>query len=251
MLEFKNVTVKKSGKVLIDNISFSAEKGKITAIIGKNGSGKSTLVGCLSSANKYSGSILIEGKDISKLTLRERARLVAILPQIMPQNDFSIRSLVQLGRNPYVGGMGILSKEDRLAAENALEITNMVQFAERSFSTLSGGEKKRAFIAMLLAQETPIIVLDEPMAHLDPASASEISSLLSHLAKDLGKTLLMVMHELSDAIELSHRIALISGGGLAEFGNSEHFLKNKIIEKYFYLRRFEGTNGEEKRIFFR
>ncbi|MBQ8208773.1 MAG: ABC transporter ATP-binding protein [Clostridia bacterium] len=250
MLEFNNITVRKQGRDLISDVSFKVKKGRITALLGKNGSGKSTLLGCVTGVNKYSGKITLSGKDISDFSSRERARIAAVLGQMMPETSLSVRSLVSLGRNPYVGSMGVLSEDDKKAVSKALSLTETTEFAERCVNTLSGGEKRRVFLALLLAQETPLIILDEPTAYLDRSSVRNICELIRMLTDEHGKTVLTVMHDLTEAVSFADDIAILSDGKLTAYGDKTEILRSESIEKTFEVRRFEVINGDEKRIFF-
>lgn len=250
MLEFNNITVRKQGRDLISDVSFKVKKGRITALVGKNGSGKSTLIGCVTGVNKYSGKITLSSKDISDIPSRERARIAAVLGQMMPETALSVRSLVSLGRNPYVGSMGGLSDEDRKAVDRVLVLTDTAVFAERCVNTLSGGEKRRVFLALLLAQETPLIILDEPTAYLDSSSVRSICELIKMLRDEYGKTVLTVIHDLAAAVSLADDIAILSEGYLTAYGDKNEILRSESIEKTFEVRRFEVIDGDEKRIFF-
>ncbi len=250
MLEFINVSLKKGGKSILDSISFGVKKGKITALIGKNGSGKSSLLNLANGLGKYSGEIRLCGKDIRKYSPRERAHLAAFLPQIMPDTALSVSSLISLGRTPYTGGMGILRDSDKEAVRRAMVLTNTEKLAERNISTLSGGEKRRVFLALLLAQETPLIILDEPTAYLDLSYSAELCTLLRELCTKHGKTVLVVMHELTAAIELCDDIALLDNGKQIFYGKREEILATHIIEDTFDLKKYTAQDGEKSKIFF-
>ena len=250
MLEFQKVCVKKQGKTIINDISLKAEKGKITALLGKNGSGKSTLLGTASTSEKYKGKILLTGEDISDISPRERAKKLALLPQILPHSPLSVASLVAFGRNPYVGSAGILGEKDKSAITSAIRRAGLWEMRERPLDTLSGGERKRAFIALLLAQETPVILLDEPCAELDAEASYEILTLLRELA-DEGKTVLTSLHQLSHAVEFADNIAIMEKGQLVYSGDKNNALNCGIIEKSFGLKSCKIKDGDtEKTLFY-
>ncbi len=250
MLEFQNVSVKKQGRIIIDDLSLKIRKGKITALLGKNGSGKSTLLGAVTAAAGYKGKILLMGEDISSISPRERAKKLALLPQILPHSPLSVFALVALGRNPYVGSMGILGEKDKAAIDYAIRRAGLWEMRERRVDTLSGGERKRAFIALLLAQETTILLLDEPCAELDAEASYEVLTLLRELAKE-GKTVLTSIHQLSHAVEFADNIALMEKGQLVYSGDKNKALDCGIIEKTFGLKSCKITDGDtEKTLFF-
>ena len=250
MLEFKNVSLEIGGKKILEDVSFCVKEGKITALIGKNGSGKSSLLNLANGLLKFGGEILLCGKDIRSYKAKEKARLAAFLPQIMPETSLSVYSLVSLGRTPYTGGMGNLSSCDREAVCRAMELTGIENLAGRNVSTLSGGEKRRVFIALLLAQETPLILLDEPTAYLDLSYTAELCSLLRELCENHGKTVLVVMHELSAALELCDDVALIDGGKPMFYGPKDELLESHITEEIFGVKKYIAYDGEKKGIFF-
>lgn len=250
MLEFKNVSVTVHKKSILSNVSFSAKEGRITALIGKNGSGKTTLLGCASGMRRYSGEIFISGRGLREMRTVERAKKAAFLPQMMPETALSVRSLVSLGRNPYVGSMGSLSDKDKAAVREAMRLTDTEIFADRGVNTLSGGEKRRAFIAMLLAQEAPLLILDEPTSYLDAASVRQLGDLLRNISAKEGKTILTVMHDLSEAVSLADDIAVMDGGKIIFYGTRSELLQSKVIEETFGVTRtFASLDGKE-RIFF-
>ncbi len=250
MLEFRNVSMKIGMKTILDSVSFSVKKGRITALIGKNGSGKSSLLNLANGLGKYDGEILLCGKDIKKYKGKEKAKLSAFLPQIMPDTSLSVYSLVSLGRSPYTGGMGILSHDDKEAVRCAMALTNTEELAWRSLSTLSGGEKRRVFLALLLAQETPLIILDEPTAYLDLSYSAELCALLRELCTKHGKTVLVVMHEIAVAIELCDDAVLLEGGKQVFYGKKEELIGTDIIENVFGVKKYTAYNGKKSKIFF-
>ncbi len=250
MLEFKNLSLKIGEKTILDSVSFTAKKSSVTALIGKNGSGKSSLLASANGLFSYDGEILLCGKDIVKYPKKEKAKLAAFLPQMMPETSISLYSLVSLGRSPYTGGMGILSASDKEAISRAMLLTNTEKLADRSVSTLSGGEKRRAFLALLLAQETPLLVLDEPTAYLDISYSASLLRLLRELCEDHGKTVLVAIHDISDAIELADDIAILDGGKTVFYGKKDELLNTDIIEKCFGTKRYTVTDGTGQKIFF-
>ena len=250
MLEFKNVSLKIGSKFILDSVSFKVPKGEITALIGRNGSGKSSLLSTANGLRKYNGEILLCGNDIRKFQKKEKAKLAAFLPQIMPDTSLSVYSLVALGRTPYTGGIGILSQADKEAIARAMALTNTESLALRHVSTLSGGEKRRVFLALLLAQETPLIILDEPTAHLDPSYSSELCSLLRHLCTEHGKTILVVIHELTEALNICDNAVLLEEGKQIFYGKKEDLLDTNKIEDVFGVKKYTAHDGEKIRIFF-
>ena len=250
MLEFKNITFKIGRKTILDSVNLKAKKGRITALIGKNGSGKTSLITTACGLSHYDGEILLCGKNIQEYKNKDRAKIISFLPQMMPETSISVYSLVSMGRSPHLGGMGILSKTDKEAILSALRITRTEELSERSISSLSGGEKRRAFLALLLAQEAPILILDEPNAYLDISYSSELCTLLRELCDDHKKTILVIMHDISEATEIADDIAILDGGKTVFYGTKNELLATETIENIFGVKRYKAYDGDKTKIFF-
>lgn len=234
-LEFCNVSAGYGGKPVLEAVCFAPEGG-ITVLLGRNGAGKSTLLGCLTGQSRYEGEILLDGRPVRGLSPADRARLVASLPQELPAPRVTVEELVGFGRTPWLPFSGRLSPTDSAAVEAALEAVGLRSQAEQMVDTLSGGQRKKAFLAMVLAQDAPLVVLDEPTAHLDAGSRFELLQLVQRLHRDTGKTFLVVMHELPEALLLADRIAVLAEGTVAFCGTPTQCLQEKIAEKYFDIR---------------
>ena len=239
-LEFQNISTAYGKKAVLKDISFTVESGSITAILGRNGAGKTTLLRCLTGQKlPESGAVLLDGQNAARLTPGQRSRMVAFLPQELPAPGVSVWELAALGRAPRLGLSGKLQAGDTDAVNAALEAVGMERFAHRPVNSLSGGERKKAFLAMILAQDTPLVVLDEPTAHLDAAGRFELLALLEQLRRETGKSFLVVMHELPEALRFAHRVAVLREGTLAFEGTPEEFLAQNIGAQCFGV-RLEG-----------
>ena len=251
MIDFRNVSVGLKGKKIIDNCSFRLQKGQITVLIGRNGSGKTTLINCINGMMRYTGEIRICGENAALLSRRERARRVAILPQRLPDTRLSVRGLVSVGRNPYVDPVGRLDDEDRKIVQQSIENAGIAHLTETDVGLLSGGERQRAFIAMLLAQDTPVLVLDEPTTYLDIDARKELLRLLADLSRKKDKTLMVIMHDINEAVNIADNIVLLDQGKCLFSGTKEAFLAEKLAEKHFGLRHFDVHDGTKTEVFFR
>lgn len=230
---FENVSVGYRRHDVLKNISFEAKSGEITAIAGRNGAGKSTLLGALTGAKReLSGRIIVDNHDLLSFSPNERARFVAPLGQSLPHPHVTVRELAEFGRTPHLPLGGRLSAEDRAAVERALELAGVSDLAERFADSLSGGEHRRAFFAMTLAQDAPVLVLDEPTTHLDAAARFELIELIER-CRDDGRTVIVVLHELPEMLSCANKIVLLDGGSVAFCGHSEQFLAENIDRKYF------------------
>ena len=250
MLEFRDITVKLGGNTILENVSFALRPHRLTALVGRNGSGKSTLLACVNQQLPYTGTIREGERDLALIPPKERARAIAILPQTLPAPHITGREMTAFGRNPHLDLTGRLRAEDEGAVDRALREASAEALADRYVDTLSGGERQRLALAMILAQNTPIALLDEPTAHLDPAQEAAFLSLLSGLKGTRKKTFLVVLHDLTLAAEFADELVVLDGGRLVFAGSKEDCLAENIIEKTFGLGRYTIQNGEESKIFF-
>ena len=238
MILLSNISLAFGERTLIEGATTRFECGEMVALLGRNGTGKSTLLRAMAKLGDIAeGEILVGGKSIADIDIRQFARLVAFVnTERVDVEALSAYDLVAIGRSPYTDWMGRLTKEDRAIIERAMQITGVDKLAERMVETLSDGECQRVMIARALAQDTPVILLDEPTAFLDLPNRYELCTLLSRLAHDEGKLIIFSTHELDIALSLSDSIALVdtprlvhmptsemvSSGNLERLFNSEH-----------------------------
>lgn len=233
-LVFNNVRAAYRRRTVLDKISFSVETGSITAIVGRNGMGKTTLLRCLAGEKSdYAGEILLDGQTIRKLSYAERSVKLSYLPQELPAPQVTVRELVSFGRTPYTPFFGSLSQPDRQKVDWAIRAVGLEELAESLVDTLSGGQRKKAFFAMTLAQDTPLVVLDEPTAHLDAESRFAFLDLLERLRQETGKTFLVVMHELPEVLQYAQHLVAIDRGNVCFCGTPRAFLEQAIPQRVF------------------
>lgn len=246
-------------KVVAENICCDLFSGELTCLLGTNGVGKSTLLRTLAGFQpKLNGRILLEGKELEKYTARELSAVISVvLTEKCDIRNMTVRELVGMGRSPYTGFWGKLSREDREIVEKAIESVNIGQLASRMLHTLSDGERQKAMIAKALAQETPVIYLDEPTAFLDFPSKVEIMQLLHQLTRETRKTIFLSTHDLELALQIADKIWLmdktngISSGtpeDLALKGNLSHFFARKGITFDMETGLFRITNNYRQQI---
>ena len=247
MIELNDVSVGYMGKPILSNISFTVSDGEICALLGHNGCGKSTLLRAVMGSLGYTGSIRIDGLETRRLS-NDRAKLVSLMPQLMARPSISVYELVSFGRQPYTGISGILSKSDRLKIDDAIQKARLLPLALSRCDRISGGELQRAYLAMVLAQDTPNLLLDEPAAHLDARYERQISDFLLALKAD-RRAVLAVLHNINHALAIADRIIVIDSGKLVFNGNRAEFADRQIAETYFGLRRYtcrdDRGNGAE------
>ena len=238
MIQLSNISLAFGERTLIEGATTRFECGEMVALLGRNGTGKSTLLRAIAKLGEVAqGEILVDGKSIADIDIRTFARLVAFVnTERIDIDSMRAYDLVAIGRSPYTDWMGRLTKEDRAIIERSMQITGVDKLANRMVETLSDGECQRVMIARALAQDTPVILLDEPTAFLDLPNRYELCTLLSRLAHDEGKLIVFSTHELDIALTLADSIALvdtprlvhmptskmISSGNLERLFNSEH-----------------------------
>ncbi|MCI2227907.1 ABC transporter ATP-binding protein [Polaribacter sp. MSW13] len=207
---------KKQDKIVFSDINLSLEKNKLITVLGKNGIGKSTFLRTISKVQKpISGRILLNDKNISNYSEKELStQLSLVLTERLPESQLTVFELVALGRQPYTNWIDKLSKEDIQKVELAIQQTEITHLKDNRFYELSDGQLQRVLIARALAQDTEIIILDEPTAHLDMHHTIKIFSLLKKLVKETSKTILISSHEVNLAIKLSDEIILFTDNNL-------------------------------------
>ena len=222
-------------KPVLEGVSLEVEKGEMVGFIGPNGAGKTTLLQVLSgNLRPQSGEVYIDGQDIRELRHRERAMTVAMVAQnpIVPPG-FTALDLVLMGRNPHLGVLQWEGRKDVEIALRAMKLTGMEEFACRLVSSLSGGERQRVFIARALAQEAPVLLLDEPTAHLDIGYQGSILDMVKTIQREAGITVIAAMHDLTLAGEYCDRMAILHQGGILAFGRPEEVLKQELLQQAF------------------
>ena len=221
------------GKAVVNSVSFDIPKGKVLSLIGPNGAGKSTVMGMISRLiAKDSGIIHFEDKDLSRWNSKELAQKLSILTQHNNiQMKLTVRELVAFGRFPYSGNN--LTAEDNEMIEKAIEYMELKEFEDRFIDELSGGQRQRAYIAMVIAQDTEYVLLDEPTNNLDIYHASNLMRTIRRLCDELGKTIIMVLHEINYAAFYSDYICAFTDGKIAKFGTVNEVINKKTLSDIY------------------
>ncbi len=244
MITVKNLYAGYSKTTVLKDINTEFKDASFTGIIGKNGAGKSTLLKAVCGLLKpFSGIIECAGKDIYSLNRKESAKVISFMPQNVDTSlPFTVKEFVMLGRFPYLNMFKTAAAEDYEAVAEAMEFTGVKEFENRNINELSGGEKQRVLIAQTLAQETDIIVLDEPVSHLDIGSQNEILELLHILNKEHGKTVIVTLHDLNAAGEFCERLIMMNKGGIHGAGTPDEVLNYQDIETVYKTTVIVKTN---------
>ncbi|AKN77457.1 ABC transporter, ATP-binding protein [Corynebacterium ulcerans FRC58] len=235
------------GEFVVDGLDLTAEPGTVTTLLGPNGCGKSTVLKSLSRVlTPQGGTVTVGGHNVHRLPPREVARMIGMLPQspLCPQG-LTVGELVARGRHPHQRRWMRQSEKDRQAIGQALEHTNTAALVDCDVSELSGGQRQRVWMAMVVAQETPVVLLDEPTTYLDPAHAIDILKLAKDLASQ-GKTVIMVLHDLMLAGTYSDRLVLLKAGEIVGQGSATEVLTQEKLAQCYGLRAevWEDPRGQ-------
>ncbi|MFE3001465.1 ABC transporter ATP-binding protein [Nocardia sp. NPDC059246] len=237
-LAAENITLGYGERVIVDGLSVQIEPGLITTVIGPNGCGKSTLLRSLSRLLRpRSGRVLLDGKAISTMKTKDIARIVGMLPQtpVAPEG-LTVADLVARGRHPHQSWLRQWSADDEAEVTAALVQTGIAELAGRTLDELSGGQRQRAWISMALAQGTDVLLLDEPTTYLDLAHSLEVLDLVDRLHDDLGRTVVMVLHDLNLAIRYSDRLIVMHAGRIVAQGVPADIIDAELLRAVFGLR---------------
>ncbi len=248
MIKVKNLDFSyEKDKNLIQDLNVEIEKGKITTILGPNGSGKSTLLSIFTGLNKpTSGDVIINGKSIKKLKYKNIAKEIATVHQ---QNtvpgDITVKELVSYGRIPHKKYFQGNTESDEDIVEWALKKTGLTNLRDKTVMSMSGGERQRAFIAMALAQKSKILFLDEPTTYLDIYHQIEILELVEELNREEELTVVMVLHDINQALKYSHNIIIMKNGNIVSEGKSQEVITIDMLNKVYNIGGFINKSNDE------
>ncbi|SEL04941.1 ABC transporter ATP-binding protein [Rhodococcus maanshanensis] len=231
------LTVGYGDRIIVDGLDLEIPTGVVTTVIGPNGCGKSTLLRSLGRLLKpKSGQVLLDGKAISTLKTKDVARTLGMLPQapVAPEG-LTVADLVARGRHPHQSWIRQWSADDEGEVARALALTGVSELADRPVDQLSGGQRQRAWISMALAQGTDILLLDEPTTYLDLAHSVEVLDLVDRMHEELGRTVVMVLHDLNLAIRYSDRLIVMSEGAVVASGTPSEVISEELLLKVFGL----------------
>ncbi len=238
MLTIDSLTLGYPGKPpVISNCSFDARKGEFLALIGPNGSGKTTLIrGITGVLPASAGRICFQEQDLTALSLRERARLISVVPQVnrIPEG-LTVREIVSLGRAPYLNRFGKLTLEDQELIKEAIALTELESFVNKEAANLSGGEQQRIVLARALAQNTPILILDEPTVYLDLYYQIHLLESVREIMERRSLTVIAILHDLNQAARYADRIAFLSGGKITHIGSPRETLKTELLSEIYRI----------------
>ncbi len=236
MLKIENLSVSYHNHQVLHHVSFDVQSGEALALIGPNGAGKSTIIRAVSGVIPCEGNIRANGEDFQSLPPIQRAKKIAVVPQaITLPPAFTVWETVLMGRTPYLGFLGQTSAHDEELARRALQRVNGIELAERPVGELSGGERQRILLARALCQSTPILLLDEPTAHLDLQYQVSLLELIRELAREENLAVMIALHDLNLAAHYADRIVLLVGGKIQAIGTPQEVLREEIISQAYCL----------------
>ena len=234
-MNIQELTKTYDGKTVVDSVSFEISKGKVLSLIGPNGAGKSTVMGMISRLiARDEGMVDFHGKDIGKWKSRELSKKLAILTQSNQiQMKLTVQELVAFGRFPYSGNR--ITKEDQEIIDQAIAYMELEEMRDRFIDELSGGQRQRAMIAMVIAQDTDYVLLDEPTNNLDIYHAVNMMKIVRRLCDELGKTVVLVLHEINYAAFYSDYICAFVDGRIAKFGTVEEVMTKENLSEIYQV----------------
>ncbi|OSB18433.1 iron ABC transporter ATP-binding protein [Clostridium sporogenes] len=235
MINIQDFTIGYNNKVIVKNFNLQVDKGDMLTIIGPNGSGKSTVLKAIGRLLKpMEGIIHLDGKLLWDMSNKDIAKEMACLSQHNnAPKDMTIRRIVGFGRNPHKAWFESLNKEDEEIIDWALENTNLKHMENKKITSVSGGERQRAWLAMALAQKPKVLLLDEPTTYLDINNQIEILELVRQLNENLKLTVVMVLHDLNQAAKYSNRVLVLKNGEIQALGKPEEILNKKLIRDVY------------------
>jgi iron complex transport system ATP-binding protein len=250
IIQVENLSFGYCAGTILKELSFEVNRGQFLAIAGPNGAGKTTLLNLLCGLLRpKAGSIKIDTADIESYSVKKLAQKIAIVRQeFVPVFDFTVMEMVSMARTPYLGTFAFESKADKEIVKEAIEMTETAQFASRPLAQLSGGERQRVFIARALAQDTAILLLDEPTSFLDLKHQVGIYDLLKAAQLEKGKTIVAVTHDINLAAQYCNEVLLLGRTPSCnyQYGKSKDVFSPEQIKKVFGVRTFVGKVGQEK-----
>jgi iron complex transport system ATP-binding protein len=244
-LQARDLSAGYGSRVVLHDVSLAVDEGEVVSVVGPNGTGKSTLIRALTGLVPLrGGEVLVGGRALATLSRRDIARQVAVVPQTLETLfPFSVREIVALGRTARLDVFGRAGRDDAAAVSRALALLDLAALADRRIDQISGGERQRVVLAMALAQEAPVLLLDEPTVHLDPAHQLATIALVRRLAREQRLAVLAVVHDLNLAA-LADRVIVLAQGRIVRGGVPSAVLEDALVREVFGAGWRVGRDGD-------
>ena len=237
MLKINDLSVYYGERQILHGVQLDVNSGELVAMIGPNGAGKSTLIRAISGVVPiYDGNIFVGERDVTTLSTMERARHISVVPQaVSVPPAFTVWETVLLGRTPYLNFLGQTSAKDEEIARQSLAQVDVLHLIDKRMDEISGGEQQRVLLARTLAQDTPILLMDEPTTHLDLSHQVDLLKLITRQAREKNLTVLIALHDLNLASMFADRIAIVQNGLLCAAGTPHETLTSEIIDSVYQV----------------
>jgi iron complex transport system ATP-binding protein len=233
-LDVSDLSVWRGGRRVLDRVDLALRTGSFTAVIGPNGAGKSTLLGAIAGLVRYTGDVRIDGRPVRALRRRERAKELAVVPQVaVVPDEMPVLDYVLLGRTPHIAYWSHETDADIEVARTALDALDALHLSDRLLGEVSGGERQRVLLARAVAQEAPLLLLDEPTTHLDIGHQVGVLDVAERLRADHGRTLLVALHDLTLAGQYADTIVLLDAGRVVATGSPAEVLAEPVLAARF------------------
>lgn len=248
MINLEQISFSYGDKSVLTDFNLSIEKGEILTIVGPNGCGKSTILKNITKKLKYNeGEIYIEDENVKDISMKKMSKKLSLLSQHHSNMaDFTVKQLVHYGRVPHKKWYEVMNKKDSEQVEWAMKRTGVDKLADKPIGALSGGERQRVWIAMALAQDPKILLLDEPTTYLDICHQLEVLDLVKELNDELGMTVVMVLHDLNQACRYSHRVCVMKDGKIKSIGKPEKIFTSSLIKDVYSVEAVVANDEDGK-----
>ncbi|HDR7658523.1 MULTISPECIES: ABC transporter ATP-binding protein [Bacillus] len=237
ILSAKNLETSYEKLTVFRDLNVEIQEGKVTTIIGPNGCGKSTLLKTMGRILKQkSGKVYLQGQDLNTIPTKEIAKQLALLPQTpIAPGELKVEELISYGRYPHRNNVNKLTSKDKEMIDWALDITKTSEFRTRQIANLSGGQRQKVWLAMALAQETEVLLLDEPTTYLDMSHQLDVLQIVENLNKEHNCTVVMVLHDINHAARFSDEIIAMKEGEIVTTGSPEEIITNEVLKEVFHI----------------
>lgn len=239
MIKIKDLSLKLNNKEVLNKINIHIEKNKITAILGKNASSKTSLIKCINGTYRYSGTILLEERNILDISLKDLSKKISYLPQILKYPHILVLDILKMGRNPYLGINNKLTETDLKIINQTIDQFNLNALLDKYLDELSGGQRQLVYLAMQIIQDAKVMIFDEPSSFMDVNYEASFLKMIKELNQQKNKTIVVVMHNINQIIKYADNVIVLDEGKVVFNGTTNKCIDQQVIEKVFNLRKYQ------------